>query len=260
MTDPDSMTPLDHDFIDRIVDGGLTPAELRAAIDRLDREPDGWKRCASAFLEAQCWRESFRALEQPAGARRELAIPSVPQATERARRRSPDWRRVAIAAGIAAVSFTMGSLVHPARPPSPVQDATPPAPHVIATHQDDSIPPNESRKVVEAAEPLGEFLRPPDKDRFQPDSRQGIVAVARVRVGFDREGAEVPILGGPTINEQWLRDQPPRLSEHQQALLERCGYQVDQHRRIITATLADGRRVTLPVDQVQVRFTGNNPL
>jgi hypothetical protein len=50
------------------------------------------------------------------------------------------------------------------------------------------------------------------------------------------------------------------LSEHQQALLERCGYQVDQHRRIITATLADGRRVTLPVDQVQVRFTGNNPL
>ena len=47
MTDLDAIPPPDDDFIDRIVDGTLTPAELRAAIDRLDREPDGWKRCAA---------------------------------------------------------------------------------------------------------------------------------------------------------------------------------------------------------------------
>ena len=44
MTDPDPTAPLNDDFIDRIVDRALTPGELRAAIDRLEREPDGWKR------------------------------------------------------------------------------------------------------------------------------------------------------------------------------------------------------------------------
>ena len=113
---------------------------------------------------------------------------------------------------------------------------------------------------MEATEPEGEFVRQPAEGRFYPDPEPAVVAVARVRVGSGSDIADVPILAVPNPNAQWLRNQPPRLTEHQQALLERRGYQVDQHRRIITATLGDGRRVTVPVDQVQVRYTGNNPL
>jgi hypothetical protein len=29
---------------------------------------------------------------------------------------------------------------------------------------------------------------------------------------------------------------------------------------LISATLRDGRRVTVPIDQVQIRYTGNDPL
>ena len=47
MSDFDLAHPVDDTFIDRIVDGDLSPAELRAALDRLDREPDGWKRCCA---------------------------------------------------------------------------------------------------------------------------------------------------------------------------------------------------------------------
>jgi hypothetical protein len=86
------------------------------------------------------------------------------------------------------------------------------------------------------------------------------VAVARLRIGSEGESAEVPILAGPGIDEAWLRDQPPPVTEYGQALWQRHGYQVDQRRRIITATLADGRRVTVPVDQVQISYTGNDPL
>ena len=112
MSHPDPQATLDDDFIDRIVDGGLTPAELRSAIDRLERKPDGWKRCALAFLEAQCWGESFRALDQPSRLRIATESPTVPQTDERVRRHYPEWRRVAIAAGIAVVSFGMGWLGH----------------------------------------------------------------------------------------------------------------------------------------------------
>ena len=102
MTEIDALPPSD-DLIDRIVDGALTPAELRAAIDQVDRMPDGWKRCAAAFLEAQCWRESLRTMGEPArpqDAGQSLHFPiTVPKARHaagrwvRARKGGGDRRR-----------------------------------------------------------------------------------------------------------------------------------------------------------------------
>ncbi len=254
------MTALDDDFLDRIVDGGLTPTELRAAIDRLDREPDGWKRCGLAFLEAQCWRESFRALGQPTegsgrGGIADHATSHSASPTAISRLATPHHRgrdrRGLVRVGVA-------------RPPGStviaVQDRTTPTAPVIATHQDASTPLAQKPEMADPAEPVGEFVRQPDKNRFHPNSSEGVVASGARASRLGSGSAEVPILAGPNVNEQWLRNQPPRLNEYQQALLERHGYQVNQHRRIIIATLADGRRVTLPIDQVQVRYTGNNPL
>ena len=52
-----------EDLIDRMVDGGMTPDELRKSIERLDATPEGWRRCALAFLEAQSWAEAFRSMD-----------------------------------------------------------------------------------------------------------------------------------------------------------------------------------------------------
>jgi hypothetical protein len=86
------------------------------------------------------------------------------------------------------------------------------------------------------------------------------VTVGRLHVGRTDSAPSVPILAGPGIDEQWAWNQPSPLTEHQEALLEQNGYQVDRRRRLIRATLPDGRRITVPVDQVQLRFTGNDPL
>ena len=40
---------------DRLVDGSLSEREYRAMLAALDEQPDGWRRCALAFLEAQAW-------------------------------------------------------------------------------------------------------------------------------------------------------------------------------------------------------------
>jgi hypothetical protein len=108
--------------------------------------------------------------------------------------------------------------------------------------------------------PAGEFAIPPRALRVRPLSSQSVVAVAHLRVGQGGGGTSVPVLSGPQINEKWIRNQPPSLNDHQRALLERHGYHVDQHRRIVTVPLSDGRRVAVPIDQVQFRYTGNNPL
>jgi len=93
------------------------------------------------------------------------------------------------------------------------------------------------------------------------DRNPRIHEVARLRIGSDAaHTAEVPILAGEGIDERWLLDQPSAVSEWQQVLWERQGYQLEQHRDLIPVTLADGRRAAVPVDQVQVRYVGHDPL
>jgi hypothetical protein len=261
MTTLARLSPADDGFFDRIVDGELTPAELRMAIDRLDREPDGWKRCALAFLEAQCWSESVRPMGQAARAadeRRTLSLTTPTSSPDNTRRR---WIRSPIAAGIVAASFAMGWMGHAARPGA----APEPTDRALAGAIPDTIASRSSLERVRHASTLRpEMIRhaawQPDETQTLPTLNDVIQAVGRVRVGPESASAEVPILAGPGINEQWLRNQPPPLTEHGQVALQRHGYQVDQSRRLVTTTLPDGRCVTVPIDQVKIRYTGNNPL
>ncbi len=49
----------DDALLDRLVDGELTGSERRQLLGSLDKRPEGWRRCAMAFLEAQSWREEL---------------------------------------------------------------------------------------------------------------------------------------------------------------------------------------------------------
>jgi hypothetical protein len=261
MTKLEANNPLDDRFIDQIVDGVLTPAELRAVIGRLDREPDGWKRCALAFLEAHCWRESLRALGQAAPLSIESRLlpftPAIPSRTWGNRR----WLRGSIAAGFAAAFFAMGWVGHEARSlpnssqGSMVRVGTNPNPPGIGS---ESESPNQTNNGSRPTSRLATW--PTREQQFLPTIKEVVRSVGRVHIGNESTGADVPILAGPGITEQWLREQPPPLSVHREVALQRKGYHVDQRRRLITTILADGRRVTVPIDQVQIRYTGNNPL
>ena len=50
----------DDILFDRLVDGELSGGERRALLESLDARPQGWRRCALAFLEAQSWRKELR--------------------------------------------------------------------------------------------------------------------------------------------------------------------------------------------------------
>jgi len=53
--------------LDRLVDGELPADQYRALLAALDEQPDGWRRCALAFLEAQAWRRDVgRLWDEPA--------------------------------------------------------------------------------------------------------------------------------------------------------------------------------------------------
>lgn len=80
-----SRTDLDDATLDRLVDGELNAADRRRVIAALDAAPDGWRRCALAFLQAQDLRRQLgawtadNAVAAPAGV-------NSPQAVELAQR------------------------------------------------------------------------------------------------------------------------------------------------------------------------------
>jgi hypothetical protein len=55
----------DDAMIDRLVDGELSGDERRELLASFDVQPDGWRRCALAFLEAQTWRSQMRQIVAP---------------------------------------------------------------------------------------------------------------------------------------------------------------------------------------------------
>jgi len=105
--------PLEQDddrLIDQLVDGELPDALRRELLLRLDSDPDGWRRCALAFLESQSWREALHPLTAPA----RPAAPLVEMFDGPDRKpalRRPLARLAALATGLAA-AFAIGWVLH----------------------------------------------------------------------------------------------------------------------------------------------------
>jgi hypothetical protein len=85
--------------IDRLVDDELPDRERSALLVRLEAEPDGWRRCALAFLEAQSWRETLVSLPITEAAQPVARVVQRPQLPQR-------WRYAARLTCLAA-SLTM---------------------------------------------------------------------------------------------------------------------------------------------------------
>jgi hypothetical protein len=255
---------LTGELIDRIVDGVLSPAELRVALQCLEQTHDGWKRCALAFLEASCWGEAMRTLGAPDALR--AGAPSVGRAggTVPPDRPHVRWLRGLAAAAAVALSFAIGWLSHPRAPESglggsvvaqsgPADDSiTRPRQHLVGV-----IPPawNGSELARQAR-----TASLPIEDRSIPAPVEAVHTVGQIQIGPDDSGPVVPILAGPGLDGGWLQAQPPPISEYTQAVLQRRGYQIDQRRRLLSVLLSDGRRIIVPVDQVHLLYTGKNPL
>ncbi|MEZ6069045.1 MAG: hypothetical protein R3C10_01985 [Pirellulales bacterium] len=242
--------------LDRLVDGELSEQEREETLRRLDVQPDGWRRCALAFLEAQVWRESAHALGETAHSRAVPRVAAAPQSvgtasvdggvTDRSRRRS--WSAAALAASIAlafALGFAGGDRWRYARDSSATRDNV---------------------NVVNNALPVPSEI---DTSASDTNGDGGLAATARtvgydgprVRVGFlevpdagDGTLSHLPVkvVEGPGVDESWLEHVPPALPEEYVELLRQQGYEVQQQREIVPFDVAGNQQVVLPVDRVKI--------
>jgi hypothetical protein len=213
--------------LDRLVDGELGADERRALLASLDDEPGAWRRCALAFLEAQSWRWQLSRLAAEPLVCKTSADVAV---SSHARRRRRFWELgLAVAAGL-LVAFGLGTRFASTRQ-APVEQAAPAEARIdLATDDPESAP------QIAAETPRWETLTLATADGAAADDQ-----------------FQLRVLNADESDEDWALDDPSELPASLQGLLEAAGLQVERQRRLLPIDLSDGRRMVVPVEEIDIR-------
>ncbi|MCE5269095.1 MAG: hypothetical protein LLG00_14565 [Planctomycetaceae bacterium] len=239
----DTRNPLSDDArLDRLVDGELSEKERRELLKSLEEEPGGWRRCALAFLEAQCWKESLGAMAREPRGEREGPPPSMQQPVARAEGRYSVWhRRIATATAMAASFLVALGLVTSMQRSRVVEQ---PGGMDIATVKG----PANTSPANQLAGGNGESASNPWRLVTLSTPGDGVSPQRSIRV---------PAMERENVDEAWLRTLPSAIPDDVLRALARTGHEVQQRRELVPVPLQDGRRLVVPVDQVEVHYTGN---
>lgn len=240
----DNPSTSDERLFDLLVDGELSEPQRRRLLASLDDTPDGWRRCALAFLEAQCLH-------------RELGrIPCVRPDGSQAVKRSgagaatgARWRTfvamaasflVALGLGICMRSLLVGDR-DSVSPSAEVAESDVPADRAEL----DGSPKESSIAVSGAAND------PPES----PDSWR----MVSFPLSDGSEGSEMvrlPVVERDSIDEAWLMNLPQSIPPDVVQAIEDSGHRVRSQRRLLPLRMKDGRRLVVPVDQVELHYVG----
>ena len=235
----------DPRVLDRLVDGELTDEQERAVIARLDQAPDGWRRCALAFLETRCWQRATVTWQEPAGgtaSRISLSPPKTEQRGTGARRRGGGtirWPGALAMCALFLLAFTVGMLLpkHGHRSP-PRQIAQPDAQGQPIDHALAQANPASTTSTLPQAGSTGSI-----------DSADLLLG----NLSFvDNTGRQyhLPVYDwNQQVAEQLMYPSQPLSSEFVQHLKR---HQVRSHQSYVPVKLDDGRQVVFPVQEVDI--------
>ena len=234
----------DHDWndetrLDRLVDGELSPVEYREFLQVLEREPDGWRRTALAFLEAQAFGQDFGELRQ------ELELPrnntSHPTTSISSSSKQGVVRLALAMAASFLVAFGLGAWWRS----DSVRPDSSPATSVV---KDD---PQSGAGTELATQSVPAQQTPP-----RPSVPREQLTFVLSRGDGQSDRVDMPIYDQDDAYARWLIEQPA-LSVEVERDLRRAGYRIERQREWAPVRLRDGRRAVFPVDQLQITPVSN---
>lgn len=248
---------VDDQRFDRLVDDELPAAERRELLTSLDSQPDGWRRCALAFLEAQCWRKEMASFSGEADAAPAPAPPAPQVDTEALRQpRRPTRKlagRFATTVAMAAsflIALWMGWVIQDAGEVAGVP-APGPGPDQLV----------QSAPAFQAPDPVNPPIPSPQQRPIAPRSPWQMVTLsANGPDGQSTETIELPACERQVLDSHWPESLPSALPLEVLESLERSGYRVRRHRELLPIGMQDGRRLIVPVEEVDVQYVGQPPL
>jgi hypothetical protein len=228
----DPMEPNDDVLFDRLVDGELSADERRQLLATLDDRPEGWRRCALAFVEAQTWQHEFGQLVDDST--RPASVPVAADGEhEVSVRRMVNWYALAASVFIAfTLGLALGDLSHPHldRAPNPSNQIASAGPE-RAGHTDAGANPSSP------ADALTLWVRD-ETGRARPLRVPLVDATA-----MDRQ-----------LGLQFQSGLPPAVRDQ----LQQRGFQVESKRRYAPLWLENGRPLVVPVEDTKIVPVSNS--
>jgi hypothetical protein len=228
--------------LDRLVDGELSETDRRTLLLQLEREPEGWRRCALAFLEAQCWKQELGPMagssdEAVVGAAAAVGQRAVPRLA--AERRS-SWRQylataltlgacflIALALGM-GLRGSRGSLHGPGSQITTVRD---------------EVPLNSQTAPVAGS-----------SDKWE------LVTLSADSPGGQAETVQIPAVRRQAFDQGLFEQSSNVVPPEVQRVFERAGHEVLQQREIVPVPMQGGHRLMVPVDHVEIHYVGRGSL
>lgn len=236
-----NLPPLDEDLFDLLVDGELSEIQRRNLLSSLDKSPDGWRRCALAFLEAQCWKRDFCGVlprRDETLAPQHPPVSAAPEPASRTPATRPGFPRrslgtfLAIAASF-LIALGIGTQIRPGWRSDGASGPQPPQTAGVA---------GPSRSGAGS--------------RLGTEFRRSVQPVTLVSQTDPARSVQVPAEESDRWDAGcWHGDLPTVPDELLQALT-RTGHEVRRSRQFVPVPLQDGRQLFVPVDQVDVRRNG----
>lgn len=232
-------SPADDRAFDLLVDGELSEARRRELLSTLDSRPDGWRRCALAFLEAQSWRRELAGPAWSMGESTSAAASKTSKLGEstprsRSRRRSPGW--VGTLLGMAA-SLLLGVGVT-----SLIRD--------LQRADLSGVAPSGQLATMTAGPSTS--LPAPRRDNMQ------VLHLAASDPSGSRRSVALPAVARDRLDEEWLQNAPSAIPDEVVQAFEHAGHDVRTSRQLVPFPIKDGRCLMVPVDQLDVHYV-NNP-
>lgn len=244
-------TPEELRQLDLLVDGELGNAARRQLLAMLEARPDGWRRCALAFLEAQSWGSELRSFASPLkSAAIDCAI--VKQASKmpvgpvvefhpRSRWKIPNMSVPWAMAATFLLAFGLAWMIR-----------APESRHVTASG-DAQAP------VVANLVNAGPQERDPGRASQAAGDSDRMDTVRLVMDDGDHGMREVNLpVEGTSADDAWLSHRQPVVPRELRQALERMGHRVNERRQFLPVQLDDGRQMVVPVDQVEFTPVSNS--
>lgn len=213
--------------LDRLVDGELGLDERRELLAGLDDEVGGWRRCAMAFLEAQSWRWQMS---------RAAAEPILAQTTETAKsppRRGAFWGSALAIAASLIVAFALG------------RQFSRPGPTLESLAANRQSTPQEPPAHIDT-EPSSAADSPWETVTLTPVGGDGSGAPIQVRVA--KENGDTRSTFGAARSA---------LSTLFSRSFEKKGWDVNRQEHLVPIDLSDGRRLMVPIEEIDLRRPDN---
>lgn len=203
--------------LDRLVDGELTAHEYSQLVKSLEINPQGWKSCALAFLQAQAFKKDLGAMAQD-------VAPAKAVVTRRPAASPKSWTTWSALAASLMLMFLLG------RGSYGPASWSPPAENRIATSPLPQPEPSATSKPS---------LNNPGKLTLVVDEP-----------GSGKREVDIPYYDGADVDPATVFSQSQGVPLDVQQSLRNMGYDVSLNKHYVPLKHSDGRQFLVPVDRL----------